>query len=114
MPRNIIEGQLARARQELTDEMRRLLGRAHRPRPAPLVGGIPGGQRVHHFYHRHLRQHAALAWGLVMQKIRETLDVYPKVKGIQVMNDMGSYMFSQYQGRWIPDSPGRRGPLFPV
>jgi hypothetical protein len=24
------------------------------------------------------------------------------------MNDMGDYMFSQYQGRWIPDSPARR------
>jgi hypothetical protein len=24
------------------------------------------------------------------------------------MNDMGDYMFSQYSGRWIPDSPARR------
>ncbi|HDJ28796.1 MAG TPA: hypothetical protein ENF28_06090 [Proteobacteria bacterium] len=24
------------------------------------------------------------------------------------MNDMGDYMFSQYAGRWIPDSPSRR------
>jgi hypothetical protein len=24
------------------------------------------------------------------------------------MNDMGDYMFSQYQGRWIQDTPGRR------
>ena len=24
------------------------------------------------------------------------------------MNDMGQYMFSSYQGRWIPDTPSRR------
>jgi hypothetical protein len=48
------------------------------------------------------------AWGLAQKKLRETLDVYPKVKGIQVMNDMGEYMFTQYRGKWIPDSPARR------
>jgi hypothetical protein len=47
-------------------------------------------------------------WANVIQKIAETLDVYPKVKGIQVMNDMGTYLFTQYAGRWIPDSPSRR------
>jgi hypothetical protein len=34
--------------------------------------------------------------------------VYPKVKGMQVMNDMGQYMYSQYSGKWIPDTAGRR------
>ena len=45
---------------------------------------------------------------MVLKKVREILEIYPRVKGIQVMNDMGSYLFSQYQGRWIPDSPARR------
>jgi hypothetical protein len=30
------------------------------------------------------------------------------VKGIQIMNDMGNYMFSRYRGEWIPDTDGRR------
>jgi hypothetical protein len=47
-------------------------------------------------------------WSNVVQKVAETLDVYPRVKGIQVLNDMGNYMFTQYAGRWIPDSPNRR------
>jgi hypothetical protein len=38
----------------------------------------------------------------------ETLDAYPRVKGLQVMNDQGVYMFSTYAGKWIPDTPGRR------
>jgi len=36
------------------------------------------------------------------------LRVHPKVKGIQVINDMGRYMYSAYAGRWIPDTPARR------
>ena len=38
-------------------------------------------------------------------KMQETLEIYPKVKGIQVMNDLGEYMFPQYGGQWIPDTP---------
>ena len=45
---------------------------------------------------------------LVLQMVSETLQVYPKIKGIQVLNDEGKYMFSSYSGRWIPDSPGSR------
>ena len=48
------------------------------------------------------------AWPLVLRKLSETLAIYPEVKGIQVMNDMGVYMFSSYAGRWIPDTPARR------
>ena len=46
--------------------------------------------------------------GPCTEKLGETLKVYPKVKGIQIMNDMGAYMFSQYRGKWIPDTPARR------
>ena len=44
----------------------------------------------------------------VQRKLNETLDVYPQVKGLQIMNDNGNYMFTQYAGKWIPDTPGRR------
>ena len=37
--------------------------------------------------------------------IEDTLNVYPEVKGIQIMNDMGDYMFASYRGQWIPDTP---------
>ena len=48
------------------------------------------------------------AWKMVIRKLGETLAVYPELKGIQVMSDQGEYMFPQYGGRWIPDSPARR------
>jgi hypothetical protein len=49
-----------------------------------------------------------VAWGAVLEKVQETLAIYPSVKGIQVMNDMGDYMFPGFAGEWIPDSPARR------
>jgi hypothetical protein len=105
----VIEQALAEARQRLSAEQKRLLGSA-RPQPAAdaRVGGIPVDSEYVIFIidtSGSMQQHA---WPLVRKKIREVLEIYPRVKGIQVMNDMGDYMFSQYKGRWIPDSPARR------
>jgi len=104
---NIIEEKLARAMQQLTEEMKRLL--AKQPKPADSsVGGIPVDSEYIIFIIDTSGSMQRNAWGLVQRKLTETLRVYPKVKGIQVMNDMGVYMFSQYAGKWIPDTPGRR------
>jgi hypothetical protein len=104
---NTIAGQLARARQKLTAEMRRLLSRRTRP-VKNTVGGIPVDSEYIVFIIDTSGSMQRYAWALVQKKMRETLLVYPKVKGIQVMNDMGEYMFTQYRGRWIPDTPARR------
>ena len=104
---NIIEGKLARAMQELTEEMRRLLKTQPRKMDRS-VGGIPVDSEYIIFIIDTSGSMQRNAWPLVQKKLRETLDVYPKVKGIQVMNDMGEYMFSQYRGKWIPDTPARR------
>jgi hypothetical protein len=47
-------------------------------------------------------------WRYAEQKLGEVLNIYPKLKGIQVMDDEGGYMFSEYRAKWIPDSPARR------
>jgi len=47
-------------------------------------------------------------WRYAEQKLNEVLNIYPKLKGIQVMDDEGGYMFTEYRGKWIPDSPARR------
>lgn len=104
---NIIEGKLAKALQELTEEAKRLL--KSQPRKIQSsVGGIPVDSEYIIFIIDTSGSMQRNAWGLVQKKMRETLDIYPKVKGIQVMNDMGDYMFSQYRGKWIPDTPARR------
>jgi hypothetical protein len=104
---NIIEGRMARTLQDLTAEMKRLSARRPPP-PSASVGGIPVDSEYIIFIIDTSGSMQRGAWGSVQQKLRETLNVYPKVKGIQIMNDMGDYMFPQYRGRWIPDTSRRR------
>ena len=99
--------ELAVARQSLTEEMERLLGADFR-RDSDLVGGIAVDSEYIIFVIDTSGSMFNGAWPQVLRKVRETLSVYPRVQGIQVMNDMGEYMFSRFAGRWIPDSPARR------
>lgn len=100
---------LARARQMLSDEMERLLGLDF-VRSTDTIGGITVDSEYIIFVIDTSGSMFSYAWELVQQKVRETLAIYPRVKGIQVMNDMGDYMFAQYAGRWITDSDAiRRG-----
>ena len=98
---------LAAARQSLTEEMTRLLG-AGFERPDNVVGGITVDSEYIIFVIDTSGSMQRFAWGSVVRKLGETLEIYPEVKGIQVMNDMGDYMFANYRDRWIPDSPTRR------
>jgi hypothetical protein len=47
-------------------------------------------------------------WPMMLAKVEETLNLYPKLKGFQVMNDEGVYMFTDYRGKWLPDTPAQR------
>jgi Skp family chaperone for outer membrane proteins len=105
----IIARQLASARQELTEEMRRVLGAGYmRQHAKSTIGGVPVDSEYVIFIIDTSGSMQQNAWPLVLRKVTEVLEIYPQVKGIQVMNDMGDYMFSQYTGRWIPDTPARR------
>ncbi len=102
-----IEQRLAVAKQKLTEEMQRLQT-AGFTRKTDSIGGIPVDSEYIIFVIDTSGSMHAYAWPLVIKKLQETLEVYPRVKGIQVMNDMGDYMFGSYAGDWIPDTPGRR------
>jgi hypothetical protein len=105
---NIIEGRLAQAQQILTAEMRRLLGERYRRSPEDrTVGGIPVDSEYIIFI-IDTSGSMSYAWDLMLKKVSEALEIYPKVKGIQVMSDEGEYLFPEYGGDWIPDSPVRR------
>ena len=103
----IDEGELRSARQRLTEEMKRLLPYYQRS-DADAVAGIPVDSEYIIFVIDTSNSMINFNWGLVQRKVREALEAYPTVKGIQVMNDDGQYMFPDYASRWIPDSPGRR------
>tara|TARA_X000000368_G_scaffold108844_1_gene84724 strand:- start:379 stop:1365 length:987 start_codon:yes stop_codon:yes gene_type:complete len=99
--------ELAEAKQSLTKEMERLLGANFRRR-TDLVGGITVDSEYIIFVIDTSGSMQAVAWPTVIQKVSETLSIYPSVKGIQVLNDMGDYMFSSYKGTWMEDSPATR------
>ena len=108
---NRIRDRLALAQQELTEEMKRLLAQRRAAPAERFVGGIPVDSEYIIFIIDTSGSMQTLAWTLMRRKVEETLKVYPRVKGIQVMSDMGNFMFSQYEGQWIPDSPARRSAI---
>jgi hypothetical protein len=104
---DIVMDQLAIARQSLSAEMRRLLGSQHQSKNN-LIGGIPVDSEYIIFVIDTSGSMFSYAWERMIQELQATLSIYPEVKGIQILNDMGNYMFSRYRGKWIPDTPGRR------
>ncbi len=101
------EGALNITKQRLTDEMRRLAP-FYRRANDDAVAGIPVDSEYVIFIIDTSGSMQQFNWDRAIRKLTETLDVYPQVKGLQIMNDNGSYMFQQYRGKWIPDTPGRR------
>ncbi len=101
-------GQLALARQSLTDEMRRLQESQQRSVQSDSVGGVPVDSEYVVFVIDTSGSMFNYSWNRLLQVVTETLEVYPQLKGIQVMNDEGDYMFSSFRGQWIEDTPARR------
>lgn len=101
-------GELRLARQSMTAEMQRLLANTVAPENN-AVGGIPvDSEYIIFVIDTSGSMYNNPSWNKMLQVIDDTLDVYPEVKGIQVMNDMGDYMFDSYRGDWIADTPSLR------
>ena len=103
----LLAGELAGARQTLTEEMQRLLGESSQ-RSNDLIGGIPVDSEYLIFIIDTSGSMVQSAWSRLQREIIATLDVYPEVKGIQIMNDMGNYMFTRHREKWMTDEPHRR------
>ena len=93
--------------QVLTEEMQRLLGPEFEQNNQ-LVGGIPVDSDYIIFVIDTSGSMQSAAWPKVQTEMLNILDVYPQVKGIQVLNDMGQFMFTEFQNQWIPDSSDMR------
>jgi len=103
-------GRLAIAQQSMTEEMQRLLANSSAPENN-AIGGVPVDSEYIIFVIDTSGSMYGNAWNKMLGVIDDTLNVYPEVKGIQIMNDMGDYMFDSYRGQWIPDTPGRRNTI---
>jgi hypothetical protein len=88
--------------------MQRLLANYKPPLNEYKVGGIPVDSEYIVFLVDTSGSMQQYAWDRMLQQVKETLDVYPTVKGIQVMDDEGAYLFKSYRNEWIPDTPSRR------
>lgn len=94
-------------KQSLTEEQQRLISTGFR-RKRSSVGGIPVDSEYVIFVIDTSGSMQSAAWSGVVRKVGEALRIYPKLKGIQVVNDDGIYMFPQTRSQWIKDSPARR------
>jgi hypothetical protein len=105
---NTIEGQLVSAQQTLTAEMQRLLGSQFKRMQDAPIGGVPVDSEYVIFLIDTSGSMYNFHWPMLLRKVNEVLDIYPRLKGFQVMNDQGVYMFPSFRGKWIPDSPSQR------
>ncbi|HEY8507262.1 MAG TPA: hypothetical protein VIL32_02830, partial [Steroidobacteraceae bacterium] len=104
---NIVETELVAAYQTLTAEMQRLL--KQRPRPkTEAIGGIPIDSEYIIFVIDTSASMLSNHWQSMQVVMREILDIYPRVKGIQIMDDEGKELLPTMAGRWISDSPEQR------
>jgi hypothetical protein len=106
---NQIEGQLVAAQQKLTEEMKRLYAGAELKRQkGDVVGGVPVDSEYVVFIIDTSGSMFNYAWPMMLESMKEILNIYPRLKGFQVTNDVGTHMFPGYQGKWIMDSPSQR------
>ena len=99
---------LASTRAAMIEETRRLQGEGRRQVYEQPVAGVPIDSEYVIFIVDTSGSMQSQNWRYAEEKLAEVLNIYPKLKGIQVMDDEGGYMFTEYRGKWIPDSPARR------
>ena len=99
---------LADTRKSLIDETREIQRSGREQIYNQPVAGVPIDSEYVIFIVDTSGSMQSQNWRYAEQKLGEVLNIYPKLKGIQVLDDEGGYMFSEYRAKWIPDSPARR------
>ena len=108
---NAHEGELVAAYQKLTAEMQRLLAQNNRRATRESVGGIPVDSEYIIFIIDTSTSMTDFHWNVAERTLREILDIYPRVKGLQILNDQGKYMFASQRGQWLQDSESLRSEI---
>jgi len=99
--------QLAIAKQRLSEEELRLLGR-NAEKKNQLIGGIPVDSEYVIFVIDTSGSMQGYAWKRLVREVENILQVYPVVKGIQVLSDNGRSIFRNRQNDWLEDTQGER------
>jgi hypothetical protein len=105
---NIVEAELVSAYQSLTDEMKRLLqNQATRPK-SEAIGGIPIDSEYIIFIVDTSASMTSGHWAEAQAIVQEILSIYPKVRGLQIMDDEGKVMLGHTRGQWLNDTQAQR------
>lgn len=93
------------ALQALSREMKRLLKK--RRASNDYIGGVPVDSEYIIFV---IDGSGSMQpyWGRLRGEIENILRIHPRVKGIQVMNNNGAYLFPTFSNEFMTDSPSRR------
>jgi len=107
---NILENELLSAYQELEAENKRLMqvSRTRQRIQTQAVGGIPVDSDYVIFLIDTSGSMQGGHWETAIEVMREILDIYPRLKGVQIVDDNGRELFGGSRGRWLNDSPGLR------
>jgi hypothetical protein len=105
---NIVERELVAAKQTLSAEMQRLLKSQPQRKPSDTVGGIPVDSEYIIFIIDTSASMTTNHWEVATQVLREILNIYPRLKGLQVMDDEGKVMIGRTRGEWLTDSAMQR------
>ena len=110
---SIVESELTAAYQSLSEDMAKLLAKSRERRKisTDAVGGIPVDSEYIIILIDTSGSMLSGHWETAQGVLREILSIYPKVKGIQVIDDNGKEMLSGTRGQWLQDSPGMRDRL---
>ena len=107
---NILENELLTAYQELEEQNKKLLqvSRSRKRISTEAVGGIPVDSDYVIFLIDTSGSMQGGHWDTAQAVMREILDIYPKLKGVQIIDDNGKEMFSVTRGTWLTDSASLR------
>ncbi len=110
---NIVENELLSAFQDLQAENQRLvqMSQARRKLNTQAVGGIPVDSDYVIFLIDTSGSMQGGHWETAMEVMREILDIYPRLKGLQIVDDNGRELFAGTRGRWLTDSNNLRGDI---
>ena len=53
-------------------------------------------------------------WNKVTKELVNILNIHPKVKGFQILNDNGQHLLGAYENKWIPDTPSKRNNIIKI
>ncbi len=104
---NRIEAQLVASRRTLNSDVEALLAARRQP-DLRAVGGIPIDSNYVIFLVDTSSSMTDDHWAAATGVLREILDLYPHLDGVQILSDRGTPMFGGTYGKWLRDSPALR------